>query len=192
MAKISEKLENASVESITTTIEIARKLEKENKFFVHPHPSGATFGVREKGVLRVDDKEQTSEIFSDNLGIIHHVAFHILLGTEEEIKNQVNMEIIDIIRDKYIDEAFKEKFYIGTTSKSNLFTEIDFDVGTKLAISEMAIVPPVPYLTLWINLIESSEGDRKRISIEMDNRTFLLFVKQVNEINDKVKKFIKE
>lgn len=189
MAKISKVSKKPSVESITTTIEIAKKLEKEELFFVHPHPTGTIVGVKEKEPFKIGDKEQNSETFSSNLGIIHHVAFHILLGTEDEIRGQISDEIVEVIRNKYIDEVFREKFYVGSTSTSYLFIETDYTIATKLATSELTIEPSVPYITLWFDLIKSSNGERKKIPIEMDNRTFFLLFKQLNEINDKLKSF---
>lgn len=189
MAKLKVKYEDVSTESIITTIEIAKKLGKEGKFFVYPYPGGAVYGVNETDPLVIDGMEQDAKTFSENIGIIHSVAFNVLRGTEQEINDKISTEIMDAIRNKYIDETFRNKFYVGSTSNSYLFIDVDYSFGKKFSISEKAIVPPTPYLTLWFNLIEPLTGERKKIPMEIDFSTFLSLTKQLNEINEHVEKF---
>ncbi len=189
MVKSKKKFGEVSKESIITTIEISKKLEKEDKFDVHPYPGGSIWGLKEGEPLVFDGTEQDSETFSNNMKIIHHVAFHILSGEEGEIDNEINTEIIDTVRKKYIDETFREKFYVGRTSNTNIFLEIEYSFGKKFSMSEMAIVPPIPYLILSFNLIESSTGERKKIPIEVDFSTFLSLTKKLDEICQNAKKF---
>jgi len=189
MVKSKVIYEEVSTESIITTIEIAKKLEKEGKFFVHLYPGGAAYGVKETDPLVVDDMKQDAKTFSENLGIIHHIAFNVLSGTEEEINKKISTEVIDAVRNKYIDVTFRNKFYVGSTSNSYLFMDVDYSFSKKFSISEKAIVPPIPYLTLCFILMESLTGERKKIPMEIDFSTFLSLMKQLNEINENVKKF---
>lgn len=192
MVKVIGKSEEIpQVESIITTIEIAKKLEEEDKLYICPNPSGASFRLEEEEPLSVNDKEQDTKTFADNLRHILHVASHILAGTEENIKNKYSIEFMDAIRDKFIDETFRSRFFIGTTSKSYLFTDVDYTVSNKVATSEIVLNPTVPYLTLWFYLIESLTNERKKIPIDMDIQTFRLVVRQMNEINEKLKDFVK-
>ncbi len=191
MVKVTGKLEEIpQVESIITTIEIAKELEKDDRFYVCPHPNGAMFRLEEEP-LSVNNKEQDTKTFAENMHHIVHVASHILTGTEENIKNKYSNEFMDAVRDKFIDETFRGRYFIGTTSKSYLFTEIDYTISNKVATSEIILNPTVPYLTLWFHLIESLTSERKNIPIDMDIPTFRLVVKEINEINEKIKNLVK-
>ncbi|TRZ88747.1 MAG: hypothetical protein D4R88_07130 [Methanosarcinales archaeon] len=189
MVKSKEKFGEVSKESIITTIEIAKKLEKEDKFFVHPYPGAMAYGLSETEPLVIDGTEQDSETFLNNMKIVHYVAYHVLSGTVEEIDKKINTEIIDAVRNKYIDETYRDKFYVGSTSNSYVFLGIDYSFGKKFSISEMAIVPPAPYLILSLNLIDSLTGERKKIPIEVDFSTLLSITKQLDEISQNAKNF---
>lgn len=191
MVNVTDKPEEISPESIKTTIEIAKKLEKEDKFIVYPHTDGVVYRLKEREPLSINGKEQDRKTFTENMKHIQHVALHILIGTEKDIKNKYGSEVIDIVRNNYIDETFRGKFFVGKTSKSYLFIEVDYSISNKVATSEIAINPPVPYLTLWFDLIESLVGETKKIPIDIDIPTFQSLVKQINEINEKLKIYVK-
>ncbi len=188
MESAHDKLKKLSKESTIQTIEIVKKLEKEGKFAVYPYPRGVSYSFKEcVPTIREPSAQDRTEI-SSNLNGIHHVAFHILAGTEEEaIKQCTNSEIFEAIRNKYIDETFRNKFYVGSTSTAYLLTDVEYNVSKKLTISDTIIEPAVPYLTLELNLIEALTGENKKIPIDMDISTFNRLLKQLDEINMKFK-----